>query len=377
MSSRYEDYRYWHDDKMPDLPSVDFAKLGYDAPQLLDTRGEGGNLPQADIVVVTWTSAEWSAMEQVFVHNKHEMPYSDRTKSTWDDWIKYDKDLPPHDGKENSDWTFWGYYRMVKIGDKRVLLYKSNTHITYPKAQPPGSVYLPTMVDRIVEEVQPELFMSIGTAGGCRLQDHLGTVNVVNGTAWYEKGHPQSDWPVYTTCFTPEWSIIDNPVFKELLYKIPTDWRYDDHGETRLQRLADSFIEKHKYQGLGGKELTFDQLNALDLDYPNDKPEINNLTQKSDHRPLLTASSFLVGTTSGEYDDFAVIDMDDAIIAKGCQLKGVDYCGCRNVSDPAQNDKLDNSIQSSWGSQVYETFGMYTSYNGALAAWAILQATYG
>jgi hypothetical protein len=44
----------------------------------------------------------------------------------------------------------------------------------------------------------------------------------------------------------------------------------------------------------------------------------------------------------------------------------------RNVSDPVQNAALPAEIQGSWGSAVYDTYGIYTSFNGALAAWAVL-----
>lgn len=44
----------------------------------------------------------------------------------------------------------------------------------------------------------------------------------------------------------------------------------------------------------------------------------------------------------------------------------------RNISDPVRNAKLPSEVQGNWGSAVYHVFGMYTSYNGALVAWAML-----
>jgi hypothetical protein len=29
-------------------------------------------------------------------------------------------------------------------------------------------------------------------------------------------------------------------------------------------------------------------------------------------------------------------------------------------------------VQGNWGSAVYDAYGLYTSYNGAVAAWAML-----
>jgi hypothetical protein len=42
------------------------------------------------------------------------------------------------------------------------------------------------------------------------------------------------------------------------------------------------------------------------------------------------------------------------------------------VSDPVQNAALPAKIQGSWGSAIYDAYGIYTSYNGALTAWAML-----
>ena len=64
--------------------------------------------------------------------------------------------------------------------------------------------------------------------------------------------------------------------------------------------------------------------------------------------------------------------MDDAIIGKACSANGVPFGFVRNVSDPAQGASLPAKVQGNWGSAVYDTYGFYTSYNGALAAWAML-----
>ena len=44
----------------------------------------------------------------------------------------------------------------------------------------------------------------------------------------------------------------------------------------------------------------------------------------------------------------------------------------RNLSDPAQSPALPPKVQGEWGGAVYDQYGFYTSYNGAVAAWAML-----
>ena len=43
----------------------------------------------------------------------------------------------------------------------------------------------------------------------------------------------------------------------------------------------------------------------------------------------------------------------------------------RNISDPVQNAAL-KAGGNNWGGAIYDVYGFYTSYNGALAAWAML-----
>nr|CBA32610.1 hypothetical protein Csp_D33010 [Curvibacter putative symbiont of Hydra magnipapillata] len=337
---------------MPALPRIDWSAIGKPAPKLQDLpAGTPANmLPSADVVVITWASAEWAAMEHVFVESDRDMPYSEAVKGYWDGWTKYDTDLPDH--SHTPDWTYWGYYRLVKIEGQTVLLFKSNTHLDWP-----GASFLATLTERFCTQVQPSLIMSIGTAGGCRPQDHLGTVNVVNAATMYEQGQSPSAWPNYSNSYAPAWSIIAKSGFSSLLFHIPAT-------SDNLQSIADQFNTFY------GTSYPLSILNADGLDTPTTLPALNNLTLSQ--TPLLTASTFVVGTTAGEYANFAVIEMDDAVIAQTCQAQSVAFGFVRNVSDPAQNPDLPSKMQANWGSAVYDVFGFYTSYNGALAAWAII-----
>ena len=86
----------------------------------------------------------------------------------------------------------------------------------------------------------------------------------------------------------------------------------------------------------------------------------------------MTASGFLVGTTSGSLDNYACVEEDDAIVGKACKAAGIEFGFVRNVSDPVQNAGLPEMHQRNWASAVYQAFGFYTSFNGALFALASL-----
>jgi len=52
------------------LPPIDWASIGAHAPAPVSQtyKGSDAPLPAVDIVMFTWTSAEWSAMDHVFLH---------------------------------------------------------------------------------------------------------------------------------------------------------------------------------------------------------------------------------------------------------------------------------------------------------------------
>ena len=334
---------------LPALPAINWAAIGAKAPTLETTPS---TLPTADVVVIAWAESEWAAMQHVFVESTSSMPYSDASTSSWSGWVKYSKSMPS--APSSDDWTYWGYYRLVLVNGKRVLLFKSNTHLDWP-----GQTYLADLINVLCQQVKPSLILSTGTAGGCRLGDHLGTVNVVNAGTLYESGQPAASWPTYTSTYLPAWSMVENSAFSSLLFGIPAT-------SANLQSLATQF---NKYYDTSYSVTT---LNGDGLCTPTTLPAINNLTASG--TSLLTASTFLEGDTSGDYEQFAVIEMDDAVIAKTCQQNGVQFGFVRNVSDPAQNASLPSSVQENWGSAVYDVFGFYTSYNGALVAWAMIWA---
>src|SRR5215471_2534872 len=326
----------------PDLPAIDWGTIGQQAPQQLNTPAQ---LPQADAVVITWAEAEWAAMEHVFCSSTTGMPYTKRTTGSWPGWIKYDQDVPSALG-------YWAYFRSVQVGGGKLLLLKSNVH--YATAQ--GEQYLETLVDRLIQKVNPKLILSIGTAGGARTTDPIGTVNVVNAAALYENNRPQTSWPKDTSSWVPQWNLIDKK-FEKLLFPIPTT-------AADLKSIAQQFNTFYD------SNYSLSRLNPDNLNAGASLPAINNLAKKG--TPLLSTRSFVVANTSGNLSNFAVVEMDDAIIARTAAGKTL-YGSIRNVSDPIQNADLPLNFQGYWGEAIYTAYGMYTSYNGALTAWAVLR----
>lgn len=333
----------------PDLPAINWAATGQSAPQLPDT--PAGELPLADAVVITWAEAEWAAMQHVFCNSGEAMPYSSRNTGAWPGWQKYTGDIPTDKG---SGWTYWGYFRLVLLGSRRVLLFKSNTHLDFP-----GAVYLTQLIGRFIDVCKPGLILSIGTAGGAMPSNHIGTVNAVHAGTLYAAGQSPSQWKTYSNTWQAGWQLIAQPAFRQLLVPIPTT-------TTDIGTLVSQFNTFYK------TSYTEADLNIDNLNMGDKVPLLRDMTDTS--TSLLTTSTFVVGTSAGNYQTFACVEMDDAVIAQACEASSTPFCFIRNISDPVQNAALPDKVQADWGSAIYDAYGFYTSVNGALAAWGVLSS---
>ena len=190
----------------PDLPVIDWGGVGQAAPVLVGASGSG--LPAADAVVITWADAEWAAMQHVFCASGTAMPYSDRNTGSWGGWTKYAAGMP---SAKVSGWSYWGEWRLVEIAGKRVLLWKSNTHLDFP-----GQTQLTAMMEMLLKAVKPGLVVSIGTAGGAMVGDHVGTVRAVSAGTLYESGKAQGSWPECANGWSAARTVLHKAGFGEL-----------------------------------------------------------------------------------------------------------------------------------------------------------------
>jgi len=331
----------------PALPVINYALVGKEAPRLLSA--PAGALPKASAVVITWAEAEWAALQHVFCAGAAAMPYSDRSRGTWSDWQQYSQNMP---SGAASSWTYWGDYRLVEVSGNAVLLFKSNTHLDWP-----GATYLVDLIKLMIAQVQPSVILSIGTAGGAKTGDQIGTVRAVSAGTLFEAGEPSENWPVYECGWKANDSTLANANFKQLLFPVPSK-------TSDLEAMASRFSQQY------GTNYTLAQLDPDGLNLGDATPQIDD--QTGGDASLLTTSTFVVGTTAGTYQAYTSIEMDDAVIGEACKGTTTQFGFVRNVSDPVQNAALPAKVQGNWGSAVYDAYGFYTSYNGALAAWAML-----
>ncbi len=354
------------------LPPVNWESIGHAAPIpiKIDTRNSTDKLPSADIVILTWTSAEWFALDHIFLNSDTTGVVDERE---WrHTWLPYTRSAEDYHADKKSG-RLWGHFQMVQITDLsgrkwRVLLFKSNSHL----AHPPWIEGLRKMLRLILEDTKPDRIYTIGTAGGARLDQHLGDAIITNATL-LKLQRPQntldSDNGSMSRCPTwyPTTKLIED-VENSLLYHMDQIVTQDS-----LEKLFSELKEKNPDDS-GINDLTLSDL-VNDSIKPEflDKPKVHSMKDV----PLLTTDFYYVAKGDNS-DAYSFLEMDDAIIASEANLAGVRFSCIRNISDPIVRDKSDNgtpiseSVRNDWSGMIYTNFGLQSSYNSALTTWATI-----
>ena len=351
-------------DSLYDLPIINWSKVDATAPEPIafDHEGSYETLPTADVVVITWTSAEWSALDHVFVHSQN---YRSPTDDAWrSDW----REFKPSGASEAL-----GYFCRVNIttasGETKVVMpFKSSCHLS----QPNFITGVTDMVNHIIAQAKPNKLFSIGTSGGATLQDFLGDVAVTNSAKIQlelaaNEASPcngttvQSNWFPDTSMMSSVQDKLFIPLSEVLTY---SEW----------SSLLKTFHDKVK----DSSEYTLKELINGPLKHEN----ISTPTVKlSPHTPLFTTDYYYISGGEGN-DAYCALEMDDGIVGYVAGLQNVDYVFVRNISDTvvigevtiggeAQN--VPKKIRQGWSGVIYNKCGFYTSFNGALTAWAAIR----
>lgn len=322
-------------------------------------------LPQADVLVVTWTIAEVEALADTLtpgVNRKKWYPYNRKFDTHYRPLIK---NGAPSLAKNVER---LGSYFPTTIGNKKVLCVKSELHLNQDgKKTAPGKATLPVkdFFQQMIAEVQPSLVITVGTAGATFPDHELGDVMITRGA----KFRLQKEFANET---------FANSEFKCDTFTIPTSKLND----------AKTLLAVHK-----------DQLKEPDFGpptkaYPWNGPLIPGIKNSPDLKidgvdfeafhPMLTTDSFEFGNSSNKLEKIGCgVEMGDAVL--GMVVKEMVDAGkpapnwlvIRNASDPQINGDLPTqpraaNMQAHWAVWYYETYGYWTSVNSAIATWAMI-----
>jgi hypothetical protein len=294
-----------------------------------------GPLPRADVLVVTWTVDEGHALSRVLTpgkdsHNDY-LSYTHRFKAISS---KMHKACPALQAKRLG--AFW----TTKIGNKKVVVFKSDSHLSQDtKELPPQGGTLPNydVWKQIIDEVRPALVITTGTAGGIGTWGEVGDVVVspivrFDGIKWL-KGAPFHD-AVYTS---------SAPM-------------------TKFFATAEALFHA----------------NAAQLPGDNTRPP--RIVQSDDPASSVVTTDFFGFDTSDNHYGLQglgdVSEMGDAVLGLvGSQMPTPPrWVAVRNVSDPQIKAEGTLKEQAALAAQIYKAFGRWSSVCSAIVCWALIAA---
>ncbi|MBE1275592.1 hypothetical protein [Enterovibrio baiacu] len=369
------------------LPAVNWQAIGQTAPTPLegdiDTHSLSTNgLPHADMILVTWTSAEWSALDHVMLNSA--TPRASDDVAWRQKWFSYfnDNTINAYSEDSTSDPLF--HFQLVGITNalgeqQRVLLVKSQVHL----AHPPWIAGLESMLDTLFAHSGAKRIVSTGTAGGGSITDMLGAAIVTN-MAKIDLEKPENDTCGYNhqtfrceTWFPSE--ALYPSTQQSLMFAMDQVWNTDtiaDAIEELNQGQNDDADEAPDTSNTSASNVAYHYADLINAPLSPD-----NLTQAqikvAKDQPLLTTDFYYIEETERS-SPYCFLEMDDAVIAHQAESAGLEYAFIRNVSDPivathtASGEPIPESVRGNWSGIVYSRCGFYSSFNSVLMSWAAI-----
>lgn len=319
-------------------------------------------LPQADVLVVTWTVAECEALADTLtpgIPRKNWKVYDRFFKEKYVKQIR--KGAPSLNGRPPR----LGSYCMTKIGGKSVLCFKSELHLNQDGISTgDGTATLPVadLFRQQINEVKPSLFITVGTAGATFLEHDLGDVMITRAAKFRLSDEFKKE-------------KFNNKVYRCETFEYPT--KHLTEARELMQVHAPRLVEPDF--GPPTKRFKFD---GPLIKAPKNTPDMKIDGKDFDEfHPILTTDFFEFGTSTNHLENEGCgVEMGDAVLGMvidEMEDGAPDWLVIRNASDPQINGDLQDkpralNMQAHWAVWYYETYGYWTSVNSAIATWAMI-----
>jgi nucleoside phosphorylase len=307
------------------------------APKTGPAPGAGSNpLPRADVLVVTWTTDEGHALSRVLTPGKDSHnDYRSYTHNYAKIASKMRKGCPAIDAKR------LGAYWTTTIGKKKVVVFKSDSHLSQDTRKLPaanGTLPNQDVWKQIITEVQPNLVITTGTAGGIGKDCEVGDV-IVSPIVRFD-------------CL--KW--LKREPYHNAVYK-------DAAPSAKLFATAKTLFKANSGQ------------------LPEDNPRAPQIVRSASVPKAVLTTDFFGFDTSNNYYGLrglgAVSEMGDAVlglVAKEMGNSAPPWVAVRNVSDPQIKAEGTIKQQAQTAAQIYKGFGRWSSICSAIVCWAIIAA---
>jgi nucleoside phosphorylase len=285
-------------------------------------------LPQADVLVVTWTVDEGHALSRVLTPGK----------DSRNDYVHYTHNYDAISKKMRAgcpatEAKRLGAFWTTTIGGKSVVVFKSESHMSQDGAQLPNI----DVWRQLLREVRPKLVITTGTAGGI-------------GTA-FEVG-----------------DVVVSPVV-----------RFDCTQKFKKEPFAtQSYASGAPAAAHFAAAKSLFKFNSAQLPKDNTRPpKIVKVPVKAVHTGVLTTDFFGFDTSNDHYKLQGlgdVSEMGDAVLGLVAAELGPAaprWLAIRNVSDPQiKAEGLTLKQQAQIAAQIYKGFGRWSSVCSAIVCWA-------
>jgi nucleoside phosphorylase len=305
------------------------------APKTGSSPGKGsGPLPKADVLVVTWTVDEGHALSRVLTPGKDsKSDYVSYTHNYAAISAKMRKGCPALNAKRLG--AFW----TTGIGSKKVVVFKSDSHLSQDtKTLPKNNGTLPNedVWAQIINEVQPKLVITTGTAGGIGKQCEVG-------------------------------DVVVSPIVRFDCQKWLKNQPYHD-AEYQDAAPAAKYLAQAK---------TLFKANSDQLPKDNTRPPV--ITKAGDVKSAVLTTDFFGFDTSNDFyklqDMGSVSEMGDAVlglVASKMGSKAPEWVAVRNVSDPQIKSEGTMKQQAQAAAQIYKAYGRWSSVCSGIVCWALI-----
>lgn len=292
-------------------------------------------LPRADVLVVTWTVDEGHALSRVLTPD-----FDSRN-----DWKPYTRNFTKLSkkfriGSPAKNAKRLGAYWITKIGGKKVVCFKSESHLSQDGPRIPNF----DVWKQLIDEVQPSLIITTGTGGGIGKQWEVGDV-IVSPIVRFDCKKK----------FTK--TKFDGELFATASYKAPKPIRRTNFPTAK----------------------TLFSANATHLPNTNSRKIPTIAVSRTVDTSIVTTDFFGFDNSQNTYRLQGLGDlseMGDAVLGavlKPLGKKAPAWVAVRNVSDPQINEPGKSlTDQAHDAAVIYKGFGRWSSVCSAIVCWALI-----
>jgi Phosphorylase superfamily len=321
-----------------------------------------------DVLVLLYTEYEISALLDVFTKNS---AWSTARQKTWY-WYghNYNTFKPIiEDGDDAVKSGILGYLYPMKVGNTRVVFYKSELH---PKGNGPQVPFIP-VIKQLVGELSPKLVISTGTAGGVGSHIQCGDVAITRAARF----HLEND---YTGALAQLNTLSKNETQLQSTFAVNPE--YVNYAAANFTKLAVPGLQKC-YNEIGHRS----GYNFLKSPGAEASIYITSISPAPAPQPMdIVSADYLTVDDStnneGLQNEGIMNDTDDAFafyaIGELPANQRPQWLSVRNASEPqivypnlSQQPDPARALSSMAGA-IYGVYQYCTTLNSAFACWGVI-----